>query len=66
MSRIAVTIEDRLHKEGYKTERNGAEVQVFDPVWKAVAGSRELVLDHYDLVEIRTIDEAWEFISQRA
>lgn len=58
-------IEDRLHAAGYKTERNGGEIQVYDPVYRAVAGSPNLVLDHYNLVEIRTISQAWDFILAR-
>ena len=65
MSQIAVTIEDRLHSAGYKTQRVGGEVQVFDPVHKSAAG-RGLVFSHFNLVEIRSIGAAWAFIEERA
>lgn len=65
MSRRAIAIEDRLHSAGYQTTRSGGEVQVFDPVHQAVAGSKELVLSHHRLVEIRTLEQAWAFIDER-
>lgn len=66
MSQLAMQIEDRLHSAGYKTERVGGEVQVFDPVYKSLPGSSELVLDHYKLVEVRSLSQAWAFIQERA
>lgn len=66
MSQLAMQIEDRLHSAGYKTERVGGEVQVFDPVYKSLSGSSELVLDHYTLVEVRSLSQAWAFIQERA
>jgi len=66
MSQLAVQIEDRLHSAGYKTERVGGEVQVFDPVYKSLPGSSELVLDHHTLVEVRSLSQAWDFIQERA
>lgn len=66
MSQLAVQIEDRLHSAGYKTERVGGEVQVFDPVHRLVAGSSMPIIDHYNLVEIRSLSQAWTFIQERA
>lgn len=65
MSQRAMQIEDRLHSAGYKTERAGGEVTVWDPVYRAVPGSSQLVFDHYNPVEIRSIEEAWAFIQAR-
>lgn len=66
MSQRAMQIEDRLHSAGYRTERIGGEVNVFDPVYRSVPGSSEPMLDHHNLVEIRTISQAWAFIEDRA
>jgi hypothetical protein len=66
MSQLAVQIENRLHSAGYKTERIGGEVQAFDPVYKSLPGSSELVLDHHKLVEVRSLSQAWAFIEERA
>lgn len=63
---LAVQIEDRLHSAGYKTQRIGGEVAVFDPVYKSAPCSTELVLDHYKLVEVRSISQTLAFIEERA
>ena len=65
MSRENITIEDRLHSAGYKTERIGDVVNVHDPIHGVVAGSNELVVTGWRLKEIRTIGEAWSFIEAR-
>jgi len=65
MSREACNIEDRLHSAGYKTERIGGEVNVYDPVYQSVAGSSQLVLTNWNLKEIRSIRAAWAFIQER-
>lgn len=65
MSREACSIEDRLHSAGYKTERIGGEVNVYDPVYRSVAGSSQLVLTNWNLKEIRSIRAAWAFIQER-
>lgn len=65
MSLINTQIEDLLHAEGYKTERNGGIVNVFDPVHRSAAGSTELLLDHFELVEIRSMQSARSFIEVR-
>lgn len=64
MGQMAVQIEDRLRSAGYQTQRDAGEVQVFDPVFR-VSGT-ELILDHYKLVEIRSLEQAWSFIEGRA
>jgi len=66
MSLEACTIEDRLHSAGYRTERTGGEVNVYDPVYRSVAGSNQLILSHWNLKEIRSVSEAWAFIEERA
>lgn len=65
MSREACIIEDRLHSAGYKTERIGGEVNVYDPVYQSVAGSNQLVLTNWKLLEIRSVSAAWAFIEER-
>ncbi|MBA1280446.1 hypothetical protein [Stutzerimonas stutzeri] len=65
MNREASIIEDRLHSAGYRTERFGGEVSVFDPVYQSVAGSSQLVLTNWNLKEIRSIRAAWAFIQER-
>ncbi len=65
MSREACQIEDLLHSAGYKTERIGGEVNVYDPVYKSVSGSNQLVLTNWKLKEIRSISQAWAFIEER-
>lgn len=65
MSQRAMQIEDRLHSAGFRTERIGGEVNVFDPVYKSALGSSDLVLDHHKPVEVRSISEAWSFIEGR-
>lgn len=65
MSSEACIIENRLHSAGYKTERIGGEVNVFDPVYRSVVGSNQLVLTDWKLREIRSISEAWAFIQER-
>ncbi len=59
-----IAIEDRLHAKGYKTERTGDIVVVYDPVHKIVGNN--LVLDHYKLEHIRTMQDAWKFIDARS
>ncbi|WP_083460637.1 hypothetical protein [Gulbenkiania mobilis] len=66
MSQHAVMIENRLHSAGYKTQRIGGEVQVFDPVYRSVAGLSGLVLSHHEMVEVRSIHAAWAFIEERS
>lgn len=66
MSREACTIEDRLHSAGYKTERIGGIVNAHDPVCQSVAGSNQVVLSNWKLIEIRSIREAWAFIEARS
>lgn len=66
MCREACAIEDRLHSAGYKTERNGGIVNALDPVYQSVAGSNQLVLTNWKLMEIRSISQAWAFIEERA
>ena len=65
MSREACIIEDRLHAAGSKTERIGGEVNAYDPVYRSVAGSNQLVLNNWKLQEIRSISQAWAFIQER-
>ncbi|HEJ4407908.1 TPA: hypothetical protein SL557_000187 [Pseudomonas aeruginosa] len=65
MSREACQIEDRLHSAGYKTERIGGEVNVYDPVYQSVSGSNQLVLTNWKLKEIRSVRDAWAFIQER-
>lgn len=65
MSQLAVQIEDRLHSAGYKTQREGGEVLVLDPVYKSLPGSSDLLLDHHKLVEVRSLQQAWAFIESR-
>ena len=60
MSILSVSIEDRLHSAGYKTERIGGEVRVYDPVYSLI-GSEVLVVG-WDLKEIRSVVEAFDFI----
>lgn len=59
-----ITIEDRLHSAGYKTERIGGVVVVHDPVYRACG--KDLILDSWNLVEIRSIKAAWNFIEARS
>lgn len=66
MSRENITIEDRLHGAGYKTERIGGVVNAHDPVHRSVVGSGELVVSEWKLVEIRSTAQAWAFIEARA
>lgn len=63
MSQLAVQIEDRLHSAGFSTQRNGGEVQVLDPAFRAVGAG--LILDSYRLVEVRSLSAAWAFIEER-
>ena len=64
MSKENITIEDRLHSAGYKTERIGNIVNVQDPIHSLIGG--EAVITSWKLVEIRTIDQAWSFIEERS
>lgn len=66
MSQQSVQIEDRLRAAGYKTERVGDVVNVYDPVHASVPGSNDLVLTHHNLCEVRTMNDAWKFIDARA
>jgi hypothetical protein len=66
MCQTNVQIEDRLHSAGYKTERNGGVVSVYDPVHQSIPGSTQLVLSHFNLVEIRSMKDAWAFIDVRS
>lgn len=65
MSILNIQIEDKLKAAGYKTDRVGDVVRVYDPVHRSVAGSSELIIDHYKLVEIRSTLAAWKFIEAR-
>ena len=58
-------IEDRLHSEGYKTTRINGIVNVLDPIHQAVAGSNQLVVAGWNLIEIRSSNDAWTFIEER-
>jgi hypothetical protein len=58
-----IVIEDRLHAAGYKTERCGDIVRVYDPVHTVIG--REAVITSWNLEEIRTIQQAWAFIEAR-
>jgi hypothetical protein len=66
MSRENITIEDRLHAAGYKTERIGDVVNVHDPIKQVVVGSPQLVTTGWRLVEIRSCAQAWAFIEERS
>lgn len=59
-----ITIEDRLHSAGYKTERIGGVVNVHDPVRTLIGGKPTIT--SWRLVEIRTAAAAWSFISERS
>ncbi|MCC8345194.1 hypothetical protein LNN35_20745 [Pseudomonas stutzeri] len=66
MSRENITIEDRLHAAGYKTERIGDVVNVHDPIKQVVVGSPRLVTTGWRLAEIRNCAQAWAFIEERS
>ena len=66
MSRENITIEDRLHAAGYKTERIGDVVNVHDPIHQAISGSSQLATTGWRLVEIRSCAQAWAFIGERS
>ena len=66
MSQQAVMIENCLHSAGYKTQRICGEVQVFDPVYRSVAGLRDLILSQHEMVEVRSIHAALAFIEERS
>lgn len=59
-------IEDRLQGAGYKTERIGDVVNAHDPVHASLPGHKERVVTHWKLVEVRTTDDAWDFIQARS
>jgi hypothetical protein len=65
MCQSNVQIEDRLHSAGYKTERTGGIVSVYDPVHQSFPGSSALVVTHFNLKEIRSTRDAWSFIDAR-
>lgn len=64
MSKENITIEDRLHLAGYKTERIGDVVNVHDPIHSLISG--EAVITGWQLKEIRTTGQAWSFIEERS
>lgn len=66
MCQVSIQIEDRLHAAGYKTERNGGIVNVHDPVHQSLPGSAMLTISHFNLVEIRSMRDAWSFIDARS
>ncbi|WP_270792908.1 MULTISPECIES: hypothetical protein [unclassified Aeromonas] len=63
MSRLSIAIEDLLHSAGYKTERMGGEVNVYIPVFRTICN--EPILDCWDVKEIRSVKEAFDFIGRQ-
>lgn len=66
MCQLSVRIEDHLHAAGYKTERIGDIVNAHDPVHQSLPGSTLLFVSHFNLVEIRSMEDAWGFTDARS
>jgi hypothetical protein len=60
MSLENTAIEDRLHDAGYKTERVGDVVNVFDPIHSVVG--KDAVITGWTLREVRDMRQALAFI----